>query len=38
LDALEDREKAFIYASIQLRAEEEKRAANRSKTKGGRRR
>ena len=38
LAAMEDREKAFIYASIQLRAEEEKRSANKVKMKGGRRR
>jgi len=41
---MSDREKAFIYASIQLRIEDEKREANRIKAarlrsrKGGRRR
>jgi len=32
------KEKAFIYASILLRVEEEKRESNRAKMKGGRRR
>jgi len=31
------REKAFIYASIQVRIEEEKKEAARLKKKGGRR-
>jgi hypothetical protein len=35
---MSDREKAFVYASIQLRAEEEKRAASKAKMKGGKRR
>jgi hypothetical protein len=35
---MDDRERAFIYASIQLRAEEEKKASNKAKMKGGRRR
>ncbi|MGI5912653.1 MAG: hypothetical protein ACOX6E_08815 [Syntrophomonadaceae bacterium] len=33
-----DRERAFIYASIQVRIEQEKREANRLKTGRGRRR
>jgi len=32
------REKAFVYASIQMRIEEEKKEAARLKKKGGRRR
>jgi len=35
---MSDREKAFIYASIQVRIEHEKREANRLKTGRGRRR
>jgi len=36
---MSDREKAFVYASIQIRIEQEKREANRLKTIGrGRRR
>jgi len=34
---MSDREKAFIYASIQVRIEQEKREANRLKTGRGRR-
>jgi len=38
-DLIDDKERAFIYASIQLRIEEEKRQMNRIKSKkGGRRR
>jgi hypothetical protein len=36
LDALDDKEKAFIYASIQVRIEEEKKQASKMKKKGGR--
>ncbi len=35
--ALDDREKAFVYASIMLRIDEEKRQAAKIKSKGGRR-
>jgi len=35
---MSQREKAFIYASISVRVEEEKRQADKLKTKGGRRR
>jgi len=35
---MSDREKAFVYASIQVRIEQEKREANMLKKKGGRRR
>lgn len=38
LDAMDDKEKAFIYASIILRTEEEKKQASKIKAKGGRRR
>lgn len=37
LAAMDTREKAFVYASIQLRAEEEKKQAAKLKPKGGRR-
>lgn len=36
LDALDEKEKAFIYASIQVRIEEEKKQASKIKKKGGR--
>jgi hypothetical protein len=35
---MSQREKAFVYASIAARVEEEKRQSDRLKTKGGRRR
>ncbi len=35
---MSDKEKAFIYASIQVRIEQEKREAGKIKMKGGRRR
>ena len=39
LDSMDEREKAFIYASIQIRAEEEKKQAAKTKAKkGGRKR
>lgn len=37
LDAMDDKEKAFVYASIQLRAEEEKKSIDKINAKGGRR-
>ena len=37
LNEMSQREKAFIYASIQIRTEAEKKEANKLKQKGGRR-
>ena len=36
LESMEQKEKAFIYASIQVRVETEKKEANKIKAKGGR--
>lgn len=36
LESMSQREKAFIYASIQVRIEAEKKEANKLKAKGGR--
>ena len=36
LESMSQKEKAFIYASIQVRVETEKREANKIKAKGGR--
>jgi hypothetical protein len=36
LDAMDDREKAFVYASTMLRIDEEKKQAAKVKSKGGR--
>lgn len=36
LDNMSQKEKAFIYASIQVRVETEKKEANKIKAKGGR--
>ena len=36
LDNMSQKEKAFIYASIQVRVETEKREADKIKAKGGR--
>ena len=36
LDNMSQKEKAFIYASIQVRVETEKKEANKIKDKGGR--
>ncbi|MBS5306477.1 hypothetical protein [Clostridium sp.] len=36
LDNMSQKEKAFIYASIQVRVETEKKEANKFKAKGGR--
>lgn len=36
LDNMSQKEKAFIYASIQVRVETEKKEANKLKAKGGR--
>lgn len=36
LDNMSQKEKAFIYASIQVRIETEKKEANKIKAKGGR--
>jgi len=36
LEQMSDKEKAFIYASIQVRIETEKEEARRIKSKGGR--
>ena len=38
METIKDRERAFIYASIMLRTEEEKKQASKIKSKGGRRR
>jgi hypothetical protein len=35
---MSDKEKAFVYASIMVRTEEEKKQASKLKAKGGRRR
>lgn len=35
LDSLDQKEKAFIYASIAVRVEKEKQEANKLKSKGG---
>jgi hypothetical protein len=35
LDAMSDREKSIVYASIMIRAEEEKKQAAKIKSKGG---
>jgi hypothetical protein len=37
LDAMSQKEKAFIYASITVRVEKEKEEARKIKAKGGRR-
>jgi hypothetical protein len=34
-DTIKDKERAFIYASIMERVEEEKKQANKIKSKGG---
>jgi hypothetical protein len=35
---MSQREKAFVYASIMIRVEEEKKQSDRLRTRGGRRR
>ncbi|MGF7145974.1 hypothetical protein HNQ56_004422 [Anaerotaenia torta] len=37
MDPIDDKERAFIYASIMLRVEDEKKQAAKIKPKGGRR-
>ena len=36
LEEMDDKEKAFVYASIQIRAEEEKKESQKITAKGGR--
>ncbi len=35
LESMDDKERAFIYASIMIRAEEEKKQAEKIKSRGG---
>lgn len=37
LDAMDQKEKAFVFASISVRVEKEKQEASKIKSKGGRR-